>query len=91
MATPITDPLFWTIEEFGRATKLSDKTVRRHIKAGKIPAWQPGGPGTRILIPASCLGSSFVPPVPASDSSTASDSNLKKEKLPGMTPRWKQS
>jgi hypothetical protein len=41
-----------TVEEYVRLTSLSDKTVRRRIRDGSIIIWQPGGPGTRILIPA---------------------------------------
>lgn len=37
-------------DEFARAIGRSVKTVRRRLKAGQLPALQPGGPGTAWLI-----------------------------------------
>jgi excisionase family DNA binding protein len=83
--------LYLTIQQFSQKTSLSDKTVRRRIDAGQIPYWQPGGPGTRILIPVSCLSAvsqpDEVPSVPQ-DCHASSD---KHQPLPGPKPRWTQS
>jgi hypothetical protein len=55
-----------TGEEYVQVTPLSEKTVRRRIRDGSIESWQPGGPGTKILIPTSAFrrgnGRTFRPP-----------------------------
>lgn len=83
--------LYLTIQEFSQKVSLSEKTVRRRIDAGQIPHWQPGGPGTRILIPVSCL--SMISQAPGNPSATKEDPapTNQDQALPGPTPRWKQS
>lgn len=75
-----------SIQEFSRLSSLSDKTIRRRVKAGDIPAWQPGGPGTRILIPISCLSLSSELPLKASNPEPAVRDVI--HPLAGPKPRW---
>jgi hypothetical protein len=41
--------------EFSLHSGLSIPTVRRYVKSGKLPAHQPNGRGSRILIPTNAL------------------------------------
>jgi predicted DNA-binding transcriptional regulator AlpA len=41
---------FLRVTEFALRTRLSEKTVWRRLKAGQLPARQPGGPRTTWLI-----------------------------------------
>jgi hypothetical protein len=46
-----------SIAAFVQLSNLSDSTVRRRIRDGSIPSAQPGGAGTKLLIPADALAS----------------------------------
>jgi excisionase family DNA binding protein len=78
-----------TIEEFSERASLSTSTVRRRVKLGQIPSWQPGGRGTRILIPSELLTAKSTvnargePEIP----STKTDQHVKQ--ISGAIPRWK--
>lgn len=79
-----------TIPEFAQRVSLSTKTIRRRIESGDLPAWQPGGPRTRVLIPVSCLAQDNT----LTDESSHVHSNLpnkKSRKLSGPTPNWMQN
>ena len=52
---PETQPAYLTLEEASKLTSLSASTLRRRIRRKQIRVWQPGGPGTRLLIPRSEL------------------------------------
>ncbi|MBD3674538.1 MAG: helix-turn-helix domain-containing protein [Planctomycetaceae bacterium] len=70
---------------------LSEKTIRRYVSRGKIPSWQPGGEGARILIPASCLqdfSNSAPQKSPAENQPTSLPKN---QKLSGPVPLWKRT
>jgi excisionase family DNA binding protein len=85
-----------SVEKFAELSGLSDSTVRRYVKAGKLPHNQPGGRRCRILIPLSALshsgsGSASVDLADPTISEAASNQpeqpeNL--ERLPGPKPRW---
>ncbi|MCA9094196.1 MAG: hypothetical protein KDA68_11955 [Planctomycetaceae bacterium] len=51
---------FYSVEEFSRQSGLSPATIRRRIKDGQLPSYQPGGPRTKVLIPASAWDSVAV-------------------------------
>jgi excisionase family DNA binding protein len=46
---------FLTIPETAAELRVSPATVRRRIKAGELPAYQPGGPGSAVRIERSVL------------------------------------
>ena len=46
---------FLTIDEFSTMSRLSVSTIRRPIADGSLPAFQPGGKKTRLLIPRAVL------------------------------------
>lgn len=64
-------PAFLSPEEFAAYTGLGLATVRRRIKAGHLPTYQPGGKGSRVLIPADALAAGN-PNVPGTQPGTLS-------------------
>ena len=87
---PETQPAYLTLEEASKLTSLSASTLRRRIRRKQIRVWQPGGPGTRLLIPRSEL----VAPVTsaASDKFFRDNDELKSKasRLSGPRPRWQR-
>jgi hypothetical protein len=78
-------------QEFSQLTGLSLATVHRYLKSGRLYYLQPGGPRSRILIPADALGPPFVLPSPSTArASSPSQSETLREvpHLPGYAPRW---
>jgi excisionase family DNA binding protein len=56
---------YLTPAQFAQRAGLSLATVRRRIRDGSLPTYQPGGPRTAIRVPASALRSgpsNFGPP-----------------------------
>lgn len=92
MTTSNSDLDALTIQEFARRSSQSESTVRRRIKDGSLKAWQPGGPGTRLLIPVTCLPSAQVVTAPVSlpIQSISSPTSKAPQRLSGPTPRWKR-
>jgi excisionase family DNA binding protein len=82
---------FLSVEEYSHATGLSNCTVRRLIRDRKIPSYQPGGPGARVLIPLSALD--CPDPAGPSDEAAAGARVAKPERnrLSGPRPRWLQT
>src|SRR5262245_37496200 len=80
--------------EYGRRMGLSLPTVRRYIKAGRIPVIQPGGKRCRVLIPVSALHSQSasaietveVPPEEPQRSPDVPDPRATRPS--GPTPQW---
>lgn len=92
MLTPVEPQQFVSIVEAANHLGLSTSTVRRRIRDGSFPSYQPGGPGTRVLmsleaiytaLSASGGGNMDVPSRP----SISSDD---KTKLSGPPPKWKR-
>lgn len=84
------DEQFLSIDEFARRTSLSESTIRRRVRDGSIPSWQPGGPGTRVLIPIDALD--ITPPTSTSVAVASPHrvpSRSGSAKIPGPTPKWK--
>ena len=48
-------------EQFSELSGLSIATIRRYVRACKLPFVQPGGPRGRILIPADALARLAMP------------------------------
>src|SRR5215472_17547071 len=51
---------FITLAEFARRTGVCARTVRNWVAKGSIPVFQPGGPGSKVLIPVSSLKTESV-------------------------------
>ncbi|WP_166822553.1 helix-turn-helix domain-containing protein [Thalassoroseus pseudoceratinae] len=79
-------PEYLSPAEFARRSGLSEPTVRRYVKNGKLPSYQPGGHRCRISIPASALRAT-VPSAPASVSSPQAE---QPKRIPGPRPSWTQ-
>ncbi len=85
-----------SVQKFADMSGLSESTVRRYVKAGKLPHDQPGGPRCRILIPLSALPSTDNKSVagdPETRPTAAMITDQAKqpqtlERLPGPKPRW---
>ncbi len=80
------------VNEFARWSSLSISTIRRRIRDGSLPAWQPGGPGTRLLIPVTCLPSFQVAATIVPQQKPAVNHRTPKatKRLPGSGARWRR-
>ncbi|WP_020471427.1 winged helix-turn-helix domain-containing protein [Zavarzinella formosa] len=81
------DAEFLSPAEYARRSGLSKATVSRRLKDGSLPRLQPGGPGTRVLIPAAALQ------IPASPVPKALDSRpnpAPHDRPRGPRPAWKR-
>lgn len=77
-------------EQFAQVTGLSVKTVRRRLKAGKLPADQSGGPGTLWLIDYDAFLMRISDDAVASPKSSAATPPVKgsSDKISGPRPKW---
>ncbi len=90
---PNTSCQLYTIKEFAAVASFSIETIRRRIKDGTFEFWQPGGPGTRILLLASNLPlhplSNLSKPPPAQKPS--SPDKVPSKPLRGRKLGWKRA
>lgn len=82
-------PQLLTLKEFSKASRLSPATIHRLIKTGKLPCYQPGGKGGKLLFPINAIAlvaasSTSVPNVSAVDRPVGG------ERLSGPTPKWER-
>ena len=80
---------YLTFSEFLALWVGSEKTLRRRLKDGSIPKYQPGGPGTLIAIPRSALRS-LANAKPNSDGQKTS-TQIQEAQIPGPKPRWRKT
>ena len=91
---------FVSPERFRQITGWSESTIRRRIRDRSLPAVQPGGPRTLILIDLAALNGTARGAMPvagpeSSDATPAGEPNLDdnptdpKSRQRGPTPRWK--
>jgi len=73
------------ISELVARTGLSEATVWRLKRAGKIPFYQPGGKGGRVTFPANAIERGGLEIQTESSETADSDSP---ERLPGPCPQW---
>src|SRR5688572_29451287 len=77
-------------EKFAQVTGISVKTVRRRLRAGKLPADQSGGPGTLWLIDYDAflqrIRGAAVDSQHAMAAGQAANGN--EEKISGPRPKW---
>ena len=87
---------FFSIAEFAELSGLSISTVRRRLRDGSLPIVQPGGPRTRVLVPADVLKApvkaraNMGPMDEKSTSIDATESAPRHQKpiIPGPRPKW---
>lgn len=94
MTLPPADRDGLTVEEYKELTSISESTIRRRIKDGTLPSWQPGGPGTRVLLPVSSLPSHqslVTQSEPPGKQSPKPQATANISRLPGPKPRWKRT
>ena len=94
------EPIAISPEEYADRTGLSMSTVRRYLKAGRIPAAQLGGFRCRWLISTAALSTlardrqtERVASSAGETTTATADSevdNREPSRLRGPTPRWKQ-
>lgn len=46
---------YLSVKDFARIAGISEKSVHRYLRDGKLPKYQPGGENCRVSIPASAL------------------------------------
>ncbi|WP_339745343.1 hypothetical protein [uncultured Rubinisphaera sp.] len=81
---------FFSINEFVAKTGMSLSTVHRRIRGGDIQTYQPGGPKTRILIPAEELNTSYSHRS-STESALLYDRPQTANKKRGPKPRWQNN
>ena len=90
-STPTTQRKFLSVEDFVVQTGISDATVRRWLKRGKLPHVQPAGRHSRILIPADALErmakAEVVQPTPAPVTPTVTETTPPRRQR-GPAPEW---
>ena len=66
------------VKTFCDRTGFSASTVRRLIRRGRLPVYQPGGRRCRVLIPAGALDGALECPA----------EEKPRERIPGPRPKW---
>ena len=74
------------IKELVAITGLSEATIWRLKRAGKIPFFQPGGKGGRVKFPENAIELASRSETPSSVG--ADKENASSERLPGPQPKW---
>lgn len=81
-----TQPVVWLkLRQFAASSPLSESTVRRLVRQGKLPHQQPGGPNTAILIAADALDQCFNV-----HESEVLDQNVMEQSSPKRRPNWRK-
>ncbi len=75
-------------QEFSRLSGLSLATVHRYLKKGRLPYRQPGGPRSRILIPAVALEAAATVAEITPAALVKAAPAVPSPRLPGPRPRW---
>ena len=83
-------PKLLTLKEFSNSSKLLPATIHRLKRQGKIPFFQPSGPGGKVLFPADAVAiaakSAFDTFTAASHGTSSGTAHLS-----GPRPAWMQS
>ena len=85
MADTQIEKSYLDINELVARTGLSEATIWRLKRAGKIPFFQPGGKGGRVKFPADAIEVAGLETKPDSSATAGSESP---ERLPGPCPKW---
>jgi hypothetical protein len=83
---------YLTREQLSERSGLSASTIHRYKRDGKIPFFQPGGGGAKVLYPPSAiecaLSQSRQELLVAQDQSNTAGNGVTLKRLPGPRPRW---
>lgn len=82
---------YLTFHEFLAQWVGSAKTLRRRLKDGSIPKYQPGGPGTLLAIPRSALTISTSTRPKEDPKQPGNQSESKEVHIPGPKPKWRKN
>lgn len=82
---------YLNLAEVSARIKLSESTIRRYVRKGRIPYLQPGGEGGRLRFPPDCL--ERLNDLTNNEATTALGSspklkNKRKRPLSGRRPKW---
>jgi hypothetical protein len=93
-------PQYLTKQQLIARTGLSAATIQRYKRDRKIPFFQVGGPGAKVLFPLNAIeaarqvsdapASPTTHTVPPPADGTSPQQRPGSQKLPGRRPRWKQ-
>lgn len=78
---------FLSIDELSERTGLGVSTLRRLARTGRIPVYQPGGKGGKLLFPPDAIERAGQ----ASESPTDDANDRNSKSLPGRRPNWLKS
>lgn len=79
---------FLTPAEFETLVPWSMTTIRRRLKHGALPSFQPDGPNTGWLIDFDAFTKEFSASENAADQATAAGEKDRKSKISGPKPKW---
>lgn len=83
---------FLTVREFASQSGIGVATVWRYLHDGKLPKYQPGGRGCRVVIPIQALHTLPVyegtNSMPQTDSAPSPGQKHQQKKIPGPRPKW---
>jgi len=80
---------FLSAAELSRRSNLSLSTINRLRAAGKIPFYQPGGKGSRVLFPSDAIEqSSNSETIKLHNERVEPTTTIRPEKLAGPQPKW---
>jgi hypothetical protein len=86
---PLTDRAYLTKKELAARSGLSEATIQRYKDGGRIPFFQPGGKGGRVVFPIDAIETAHS--LQNSDRSPASKIGPtvgSTVRIPGRQPRW---
>lgn len=75
---------FFTLKELSDWIRLSQSQIRRLAKSGRIPCYQPGGPGGKLLFPRDAIEACAAPQSSSAEQPTPAGP----KRLPGRRPKW---
>jgi excisionase family DNA binding protein len=82
---------YLSYQELSGMAGLSVSTLRRLVKNGQLPFFQPGGPGTRIVFAADVLERLIQPTPRSAQESQKAFARTKAGTPPGPQPKWMRS
>lgn len=84
----ITDyPMWYTLNELHRLSGYSEQTIRRWVRARRIPFIQPGGKGGHLRFPADALAVIQAQKVEVESTVPRHTTTVHPAKLPGRKPK----
>jgi len=81
------EPAYLTLADAANRLSISESTLRRRIRDGKIKALQLGGEGTRLLIPVEAIRFEEL----TQTTGAPIHSQVQRKRLPGRKAGWRKS